>query len=220
MTTTPNPDPVLRASPACAGNAWRRLAGAASLALLGLCAATAGAEPYRWRDHAAPLDFRFDNSFDTHQQTAIGSNGDLFGFLYVRFTGVRTSDGLPVATHADCNAVSDCRIGWALVGRAARATLLYTPMHDHPVFLVQRVDIPQPGAYAHFHWLRALPAAGQAADGYLLQLAALDRFCFVHHDADAAASSVSCRGNRGVAVRVGLDTATHGNIVTSVPAPM
>jgi hypothetical protein len=92
-------------------------------------------------------------------------------------------------------------------------------MHDHPVFLVERADIPQPGAHAHFHWLGAMPgqAVDEAVDGYLLQLVATDRFCFVHHGADMAASSMSCRDNGGIAVRPGVDIATHVNIVTSAP---
>ena len=37
-------------------------------------------------------------------------------------------------------------------GKPQAATFLYQPMHDHPVFLVSRPDIPQPGSYVHFHW--------------------------------------------------------------------
>jgi hypothetical protein len=84
------------------------------------------------------------------------------------------------------------------------------------VFLVARADIPQPGANAHFHWLRQL-VFGQAVPGYLLQLTAVDRFCFIHHAAEGATPARTCRENGGVNVDPGLDIATHLNIVTSRP---
>jgi hypothetical protein len=56
--------------------------------------------------------------------------------------------------------------------------------------------------------------------GYLLQLTAVNRFCFIHHGAEAAMSAASCRDNGGVEVDRGLDIATHLNIVTNDPAGM
>jgi hypothetical protein len=172
---------------------------------------------YPWRHHAAPFNFMFGNDIDTHQQTRTVTGGSLFGFFYVRFTGVVTKDRYGVATHVDCNAFADCTVGWILHGASTNASFLYQVPPDHPVFLVARPDIPQPGAYAHFHWLGSQPPAGTSAEGYLLQLTAADRFCFVHHDAGVATSNRTCRENGGVNVDPGIDIATHLNIVTTRP---
>ena len=172
---------------------------------------------YPWRDHATPFDFRFGNDIDSHQQTRRTPDGGLFGFFYVRFTGVVTKDRYRVATHADCGAVGDCTVGWTLNGKPLNATFLYQIPPDHPVFLVARQDIPQPGAFAHFHGLGATPSGGQSTSGYLLQLTAVDRFCFIHHGAEGAMSNRTCRDNAGVNVDLGIDIATHLNIVTSRP---
>lgn len=179
----------------------------------GVAAAT---DLYPWRNHAAPFNFLFGNEIDTHQQTRQTQDRNLFGFFYIQFTGVITRDLYRVATHVDCN-TTDCTVGWTLNGRPARATFLYQVDHDHPVFLVKRADIPQPGAFAHFHWLGNMPAQDATADGYLLQLTAVDKFCFIHHDAAGATSAKTCRGNGGVKVDLGTDIATHLNIVTSAP---
>jgi hypothetical protein len=56
--------------------------------------------------------------------------------------------------------------------------------------------------------------------GYLLQLTAVDRFCFVHHGAEAASSQKTCRENAGITVDSGADVATHLNIVGSAPHGM
>ena len=188
----------------------------AVLALSILTNAAAAADLYPWLDHAAPFKFLFGNDIDTHQQTRQSRNGSLFGFFYVRFTGVVTRDKYEVATHVDCNTVPDCTVGWTLTGKSAQGTYLYQIGEDHPVFLVARPDIPQPGAYAHFHWLGGL-LFGQAVPGYLLQLTAVDRFCFIHHGASDATPARTCRDNGGVNVDPGIDIATHLNIVTSRP---
>jgi hypothetical protein len=185
------------------------------LSLLGI--GSAGAAGYPWKNHAAPYDFLFGNDIDTHQQTRLTESGELFGFFYIKFTGVSTSDGYPVAGHVDCNAMPGCSVGWILNGNPHTATLLYHVEPDHPVFLVNRADIPEPGAYAHFHWLGEHPGPGESKDGYLLQLTAVDSFCFIHHMADSATSSNTCRDNGGIAVNPGTDIATHLNIVTSAP---
>lgn len=127
-------------------------------ALIGAIAASAIGEAhatgYAWKDHAAPYDFLFGNEIDTHQQTRLASDHSLAGFLYVHYTGERTSDGLAIA--------------------------------------------------------------GEPQSGYLLELRAVARFCFVHHDAGPAGDG-SCRARGGVAVVPGLDIATHVNIVTTAP---
>jgi hypothetical protein len=187
-------------------------------AALFLSGAAAGTDLYPWRNHAAPFSFLFGNEIDGHQQTRQTRDGNLFGFFYIQFTGVGTKDLYRVATHADCNAAAaDCTVGWTLSGRAVRAKFLYQADDDHPVFLVKRADIPQPGAFSHFHWLESMPAAGAVADGFLLQLTAVDKFCFIHHGAENATSAKTCRNNGGVNVDLGTDIATHLNIVTSAP---
>jgi hypothetical protein len=124
-----------------------RLSRLLSAAVLTLAAAGAAAsDPYSWRDHETTSPFLFGNEFDTHQQTRITRDGTLSGFLYIRFTGRVTSDRYRVATHADCTRAHDCTAGWTLHGKPLPATFLYHPMHDHPVFLVNRSDITQPGS--------------------------------------------------------------------------
>jgi hypothetical protein len=124
----------------------------AAFAMTGEAVATG----YPWRDHAAPYDFLFGNEIDTHQQTRARVDGALAGFLYVHYTGESTADGLPIALHEDC-ATTTCDVGWTVDGQPANAQFLYHVPDDHPVWLVERADIPQPGAYGHFHWLGAAP---------------------------------------------------------------
>ncbi len=199
----------------------KKLAGLAA-ALIGLTASTAHADGgYPWRGHLAPFTFLFGNELDTHQQTQLGNDGRLSGYLYVEYTGVVTSDGLPVATHVDCSAVTDCVAGWRLDGQPAKAKLVLQPTDDHPVFWIGRADIPQPGAYSHFHWTgMTMPMPYQDTGGYMLQLTSTARFCFIHHGAAAASSAVNCRDNGGIEVDRGTDMATHLNIIANDPHGM
>lgn len=182
-------------------------------------AGTAAAAGFSWSNHAAPLDFMFVNEIDGHQQTHLGRNGNLSGYLYIHFTGETTTDGYRVATHADCTAAR-CTVGWLLRGQPGSATFLYQVAGDHPVWLVSRSDIPQPGGYSHFHWLRNADLVQERppVDGYFLELTAIDFFCFVHMEQGAMVTSNgrTCRDRGGVIVTPGLDLATHTNIVTSV----
>ena len=178
--------------------------------------ASTATEQGQWLRDEAAFPFRFGNAFDTHQQSRELNDGSLLGFLYLRFTGTVTQDGYPVATHADCTVVTDCIVGWTFRGKPSRATFLYQPMHDHPVFLVGRARIPQPGAYVHFHWTGSVtPAPQQVFDGYLLQLTAVRRFCFVHHGAQSVTAQVGCSAAGGVAIAAGTDAASHINILAS-----
>ena len=63
-----------------------------------LNAGSAMAAGYPWKNHAAPYNFLFGNDIDTHQQTRLEKSGSLSGFFYIKFTGIDTSDGYPVAT--------------------------------------------------------------------------------------------------------------------------
>lgn len=174
---------------------------------------------FPWKDHAAPFTFLFGNDFDGHQQTQQLPNGSLWGFFYISYTGVVTKDGYRVATHVDCSASAHCTVGWLLNGEPSKARFLFQVEHDHPVFLVDRLNIPQPGSHAHFHWINGMPAPVQSVDGYLLQLTAQDRFCFIHDQATAVSArrNVTCIENGGIEVNHGIDIATHLNIVTSFP---
>jgi len=167
--------------------------------------ASAGGAP--WRDHAAPYVFLFDNHIDTHQQTMVKPDGSLFGFLYIVYTGEKI-DGIPVAEHCDANTpAKKCVAGWIIRGKPGQATFLYHVADDHPVWLVEsRSDIPQPGAYSHFHWTDEADGLVEDAiyDGYFLELQATERFYFRH-------------AGEAILVRPGLDTATHVNIVGSFP---
>jgi hypothetical protein len=185
-----------------------------AVAALATCG-TAVAKGYPWRDHAAPYDFLFGNEIDTHQQTRVKADGALAGFLYVHYTGESTADGLPIARHEDC-AMTTCDVGWTVDGEPINAMFLYHVAHDHPVWLVDRADIPQPGAYGHFHWRGSAPLVGESRDGYVLELRAVGRFCFIHHDTGTVGDG-TCRSRGGVAVVPGIDLATHLNIVPSFP---
>lgn len=190
----------------------------AALSLLGATRAAA-IDHYPWNNHAAPFTFLFGNDIDTHQQTHQLRDGSLWGFFYISFTGVVTKDGYRVATHVDCRAFTSCTVGWILNGQPRKATFLFQVPPDHPVFLVDRLTIPQPGGFAHFHWLDGMPPPGQSVNGYLLQLTAVDTFCFIHDGATAASASKNktCLNNGGIEVDPGIDIATHLNIVTSFP---
>jgi hypothetical protein len=192
---------------------------ALALALSATSTAALAAEMLPWRQHRAPWSFVFGNDIDNHQQTRVAHDGSLSGFFYIVYTGVVTSDGLRVATHTNCNMTTECTVGWTLQGVPASAKLVLQPMHDHPVFLLPRTDIPQPGSYSHFHWTgMAMPMPYLATSGYMLQLNAENRFCFIHHGAEAASSAATCRANGGVAVERGIDLATHLNIIAVDPA--
>ena len=184
----------------------------ALLAALPLGEANAGGYP--WKDHAAPYEFIFGNHIDDHQQTQIKSNGELKGFFYITFTGGEI-DGIPVAEHCDNNTPAEaCEVGWILRGRYlggnAAPTVVAQVGSDHPIWLVQsRNDIPQPGAFSHFHWLGAPESGSDLSletqyDGYILELQAVDQFYFSHNGEE-------------VLVMPGIDIATHVNIVGSFP---
>ena len=172
-----------------------------------------------WRNHAPPFKFEFGNDFDSHQQTKEAPEGELSGFFYIKYTGQVTTEGLRVAQHVDCNAEPGCTAGWKLSGRSASAKYLNHADGDHPVFLIGREAIPQPGAYTHFHWRGAHPTKDDRhRSGFLLELQAIDTFCFVHHG-DVSGKSGSCADFGGLKVKPGLDVSTHTNIVTSVEEP-
>jgi len=172
---------------------------------------------FAWNDHASPLTFRFGNEFDGHQLSKLTNDGNLVGLLYIQFSGTVTKDGYRVATHGGCTQ-GRCTVGWTFNAKPIKGTLLEHAMNDHPLFEVNRADVPEPGAFNHFHWLGELPMEGKQANGYILQLLAVDRFCFIHHDAAGALSTKTCRDNGGIKLDFGLDSASHLNIVPASPS--
>ena len=200
--------------------------------------------------HAPPRDFLFGNHIDTHQETKLklDKNGEpesLSGFLYIWLPPNIEPDpisGLPIARHPrgedhdeECGVDIDCVKGWNMDGVPADAKFLYhsgVNGNDHPVWMLPRVDIPQPGSYTHFHWIAqdstdpgaptvpdpcnvdnasqleqiVLPATTSAVNivcpGWLLQIKARIAFAFDH-------------GGEIIPVRPGIDNATHLNLVTN-----
>jgi hypothetical protein len=183
------------------------------------------AEPDWQVDHVLPFSFLFGTHIDSHQQSQLLHNGDIYGFLYITYTGEVTPEGYPVARHCgDDTPANACVIGWFLNGKPGKATFLYHNM-DHPVWLVDsRNDIPQPGSHAFFHWITdqstdprpvtdarcnaAMPPElepGAVCPGYFIELRALKRFAFEH-------------GGERILVDPGIDISTHLNIVASTPS--
>ena len=195
-----------------------------------------------------PYDFLFGNHIDTHQANRLRLDGygnplSLRGFFYIIFTGeTDEASGLPIARHPrgadkgeDCNDDdTGCKVGWLMRGLPGDAKFLYhsgVNGNDHPVWLVNRVDIPQRGSYTHFHWVTktstdprvgAVPAAcdkknaGQLEDvdpvatnlvcpGWFLQIRAVRNFAFDH-------------GGEIIPVRLGIDNKSHLNLVTNYEA--
>ena len=170
----------------------------------------AQADGLTWKDHQAPFGFVFDNDIDTHQQTMVLPSDGLLGYLYVELTGEYTDEGFPIARHTNCNdPLAECTVGWKWRGVPGTATFAYHEMGDHPLWLVERDQIPQPGAYSHFHWLGE-PAMvsdlmeNMSYEGYFLELKAMNSFAFEH-------------GDDLVIVKQGIDLATHLNLVTVFP---
>lgn len=191
--------------------------------------------------HAPPYDFLFGNHIDTHQETKLKANGELFGFFYIIYTGdIDAASGLPIARHPRglsdshderCGITVDCKAGWLISSKSGDAKFLFHSGingDDHPVWLLNRTDIPQPGSYTHFHWITQTATELRAPDvpnacnkqkasqletqdpsavnvqcpGWYLQIRAIRSFAFEH-------------GGERVAVRPGIDNATHLNLLTN-----
>jgi hypothetical protein len=192
--------------------------------------------------HKPPYKFIFGNHIDTHQETRLkkkmGKPVLLSGFFYVIDTGENDPvSGLPIFRHPrgalegeDCNDVSTgCVVGWLINALPGQAKFLYhegVNGDDHPVWMVNRVDIPQPGSNTHFHWigrdstdprapdvpnicdqnnagqLESAGAADQLCHGWFLEIEAVMEFAFQH-------------GNEVVPVYPGIDNTTHLNLVTN-----
>jgi hypothetical protein len=134
-----------------------------------------------WTNHAWPFTYLFGNHIDTHQQTRLLSNGQLFGYFYIIYldenndgqTDIDPVSGLPIATHPRsslgeiCGQTVNCEVGWIMRGMQGNTKFLFhngvNSGEDHPVWMANRTDettaeglvsgIPQPGSYTHFHWI-------------------------------------------------------------------
>ena len=160
---------------------------------------------------------------------SVASGGDfLFGnHIYTGQTD--SASGLPIARHPrgaaqdeECGVDVDCKTGWVIYAKPGEAKFLYhtgVNGEDHPVWLVNRVQIPQPGSFTHFHWITttssdpraaSVPAecdvtrAGQLENlaedsvcpGWFMQITAARSFAFQH-------------GNEIIPIRPGQDNASH-----------
>ncbi len=211
---------------------------------------SSGASTARAADfHAPPRDFLFGNHIDTHQETKLKKDKSdnpvsLSGFLYIIFTGeIDVPSGLPIAIHPRGESHNercgidpiDCVKGWDIKGVPSAAKFLYhsgVNGNDHPVWMLNREDIPQPGSYTHFHWITTgtneenpppvpevcdvnnasqletpVPPADDNAvnvecPGWLLEIKARIAFAFEH-------------GGEVIPVLPGIDNATHLNLVTN-----
>lgn len=186
------------------------------------------------------IDFVFGNHIDTHQVTELTlRNGvpiKIRGDFLIIFTGdIDPVSGLPIARHPRgaaqneaCGVDLDCQVGWGIKAVPGEAKFLFhTGVNgdDHPVWLVNRVQIPQPDSFTHFHWITSTsndPRAGDvpleceaqsASDlegaaedaicpGWFMQITAVQSFAFQH-------------GNEIVPVTQGKDNATHLNLVAN-----
>jgi len=186
--------------------------------------------------------FLFGNHIDTHQiTTAKIKNGEpqkLEGDFLIIFTGaVDPVSGLPIARHPRgaaqneaCGVDVDCQVGWGIKAFPGEAKFLYyngINGEDHPVWLVNRVQIPQQGSHTHFHWITSSSDDPRAAEvpaecdaqsageleslafgndvtcpGWFMEITSLQSFAFEH-------------GNEIVPVTRGKDNATHLNLVTN-----
>ena len=195
-----------------------------------------------------------DTHQETKIKIKRGHPVSLKGFFYIIFTGeIDSVSGLPIARHPrgasqneacgddkndddefhrdlkDNGKDIECIVGWIMKGKPGEAKFLYhsgVNGNDHPVWMVNRVDIPQPGSFTHFHWIgrdstdpRAPAEVPEECDvemageldnnaenvvcpGWFLQIKAVEKFAFQH-------------GNEVVPVRPGIDNATHLNLVTN-----
>lgn len=134
---------------------------AASLTLVSFHASSAGNQQL----HANPYTFLFGNHIDTHQETKLNNDGTLKGRFYIFFTGeTDESTGLPIARHPrgaghdeECGIDPiECVVGWEILAVPGEAKFLShsgVNGEDHPVWMVSRSAIPQPGSFTHFHWI-------------------------------------------------------------------
>jgi len=130
-------------------------------------------EDYPWHYHEAPMDFKFGNMIDSHQQSHLDANGVLHGFIYVHDTGDDTIDGYPIADKAHCP-TGPCMVGWVIKGIKIEATLVNKSPR---IWLINPAVLPKEPGYSHFHWLGTPHSpggpngleVGETYEGYLMK---------------------------------------------------
>ena len=166
--------------------------------------AAVSAAGYEWRDHRSPFDFGFGNHIDTHQQSKLAGDSALTGFLYITPSDQTNGDGVPMAMHGDCSVNPEgCTVGWQLHGLTKEAEYCGHVAGEHPAWAIDAEDMPSQRGFTHFHWLNETLhhnglAVGEAYDGYLLKLTAVETFVFDHHGE--------------FLVEPGIDFETHANV--------
>jgi len=194
------------------------------------------------------FDFQFGNHIDTHQDTfLIVKNNEpklIRGNFYIIFTGdFDPVSGLPIARHPrgaaheeECGVDLTCDVGWKIKALPGEAKFLFHSGingNDHPVWLVNRKQIPQPGSFTHFHWITSastdtrvteadpdeppiIPAACDVEKAGELEPDAVDVVCPGWFMQITAVQSFAFKhGNEIVPVRFGRDNATHLNLLTN-----
>ena len=153
-------------------------------------------EDYPWNDdHLTPMNFRFENMIDTHQQSKVNANGQLSGFIYIHETGTFTESGLPIANKANC--LEPCRVGWVVKGVKITATLV----HKGPrIWEVVEGDIPTEPGYSHFHWIGGPEKAGGLVvgdpyEGYLMKRVAPAPFFWLGGSGGGGGGGGGCSGH-------------------------
>jgi len=154
-------------------------------------------EPYPWKHHARPFDFKFGAMIDSHQQSRIDHAGILHGFLYIQRTGAYTDDGYPIAEKAHCSS-GTCTRGWIIKGVPVTAKLVHVAPR---VWLVNEKDVPAEPGYTHFQWVGPPKTPheleeGQEYDGYLLKRIAPEPFYWLGgSDGSGGSGSGGCGGD-------------------------
>jgi len=157
-------------------------------------------EDYPWRYHAEPMDFKFGNMIDSHQQSNLDSNGVLHGFIYIYDTGEVTVEGYPIAEKAHCP-TGPCMVGWVIKGKKIKATLVNKSPR---VWLIDPADLPEEPGYSHFHWLGSPHSpggpnglvVGQEYEGYLMKRIAKTSFFWLGGPGQGG-SGGGCSGGDG-----------------------
>lgn len=191
------------------------------LCVMFVWASSAMAGGYPWNGNAAPFNFLFGNHIDQFEQSKLLGNGDIQGFLYIKFTG-GSVQGAPAAVHGQDS------VGWIIYGVPMKAKLVAGPPMQMPIWCVNAADLPREQGFSHFHWLGNPQCGmdlvvGQTYTGFLLKLTAIDTFFFTMNMSGGTCGDMSgdmggnMGGNMGggTLVTPGIDDYSHYNIVTN-----
>ena len=172
-----------------------------------------------------------------------GVPDSLKGSFYIIFTGETDKvSGLPIAEHPNGSQCeedeSDCVVGWKIKAKPGAAKFLYhsgVNGNDHPVWVVNRADIPQPGSYTHFHWITSTSSDSRADT--VPEACDVETADDLEYKAEAGDENIVCpgwfleikvgkkkfafqHGNEVVPVHRGIDNTTHLNLVTNYKADL